>query len=269
MKKILAGLLCTAMMSNVAPVVAGSDSKALNAAATGKHRSEKNIARNQYRNPVETLEFFGLKSDMTVIEISPGGMWYGEVIAPVVKDKGQYIAAAYDVSIEGQPGYVYRLQKAIEKRLAEEKSVFGNAGLAKFSLPDGVDLGANGSADMVLTFRNSHGWIRDGVADEAMKAFFDVLKPGGVLGLVQHRADHKPEQFNGYVSEAQMINLAEAAGFVLEARSEINANPKDTHDHPRGVWTLPPRLILEDKDREKYMAIGESDRMTLRFRKPS
>jgi predicted methyltransferase len=171
------------------------------------------------------------------------------------------------------PGIVDYQKKAHELllgRIAKEPGVVGKVGVAKLSPPNGIDLGPPGSADMVVTFRSTHGWLNGGVADQIYSAFFDVLKPGGVLGIEQHRAGPKTnrEAFSGYVPEETVIAVAEKAGFVLEARSEINANPKDTADHAAGVWTLPPSLRLGDRDREKYLAIGESDRMTLRFRKP-
>jgi predicted methyltransferase len=244
----------------------------ITAASEGTHRSTDNIARNKYRHPTQTLEFFGLSDDMTVVEIHPGGLWYTEVLAPVLKDNGKLIVAGHDISIEGQPDYRYRQQASMEKRFSDQADIFGAVEIAIFSPPNSIALGEPQSADMVVTFRNFHGWIRDGVASVNMKAFYDVLKPGGVLGVVQHRSD-KPEplasgKISGYVSEEKMIELAEAAGFVLEARSEVNANPKDSHQHPAGVWTLPPSLRLGDENREQYFNIGESDRMTMRFRKP-
>lgn len=237
------------------------------AAASGEHRSEEHIARNQYRHPVETLAFFGLERDMTVVEIAPGGMWYTEILAPVLKDAGAYVAAGYDPDLPGQPEYRYRQTEAMEKRFAEDAALSG-ASIVRFSPPQVMELGKPGSADMVLTFRNTHGWVREGIATDVYRSFHEVLKPGGVLGVVQHRGPSGAEGFSGYVTEAQVIKTAQAAGFVLEDFSEINANPADTKDYAKGVWTLPPSLRLGDTDREKYLAIGESDRMTLRFRKP-
>lgn len=255
-----------------APQTQTSIETALNAASVGEHRSADNIARNAYRHPAETLLFFGLNDDMTVLEIHPGGLWYTEILAPVLKDNGKLMVAGYDTAIENQPDYRYRQQAYMENRFTEEADIFGEVGIVTFTPPDSIQLGEPASVDMVVTFRNFHGWIRDGLAAGNMQAFFQVLKPGGVLGVVQHRTD-TPEllasgKISGYVSEAQMIELAEAAGFVLEARSEINANPKDNHQHPAGVWTLPPTLRLGEENRQAYIEIGESDRMTLRFRKP-
>jgi len=241
------------------------------AASTGAARSPEHVARNVYRHPVETLAFFGLVDDMTVIEALPGELWYTEILAPVLRDRGKLVAASFDVGAPGVVEYQKQAHALLLRRIAEEPAVFGKVGVAKLSPPSGIDLGPPGSADMVLTFRSTHGWLNGGVADQIYAAFFDVLKPGGVLGVEQHRAGPKTnrEAFSGYVPEETVIAIAERAGFVLEARSEINANPKDTADWSAGVWTLPPTLRLGDRDRAKYLAIGESDRMTLRFRKPA
>ena len=253
---------------------AGTDAAtaaAITAASVGSHRNAKNIARNVYRHPVETLSFFGLRSEMTVVEALPGGgLWYGEILAPVLRDRGQYIAADYDVTLPDQPEYRLSGHQKIVDRIAGEPEVFGEAVIANLSAPTSIDLGEAGSADMVLTFRSSHGWIRDDAAEEVYAAFFDVLKTGGVLGVVQHRAGELTDTstFSGYVRQDRLIELATAAGFVLEETSEINSNPKDTADYPDGVWTLPPTLRNGEEDAERYLAIGESDRMTLRFRKP-
>jgi predicted methyltransferase len=278
MRKILA--LCTlALFTVCAGATKPEDSQegrsiasAINAASAGEHRSADNIARNPSRHPAGTLVFFGLTPNMTVLEIHPGGLWYTEILAPVLKEDGQLIVAGHDTSIENQPGYRYRQQASMEQRFSEEATIFGEVDIVKLTPPDSIALGAPASVDMVLTFRNFHGWIRDGVASVNMQAFYQVLKPGGVLGVVQHRTDTPgllpSGKINGYVSETQMVELAEAAGFVLEARSEINANPKDNHQHPAGVWSLPPTLRLGEENRQTYLDIGESDRMTLRFRKP-
>lgn len=244
---------------------------AIAAASVGAHRSAQNIARNAYRHPVETLSFFGLRSDMTVIEALPGGaLWYAEIIAPVVRERGQYVAADYDTTLPGQPDYRLRGHARMLERFEQEADVFGDVRIAKLTAPESIDLGPPGSADMVVTFRSNHGWIHAGAIESVYDAFFEVLKPGGVLGVVQHRAGPKTDTstFTGYVEQDRVIELASAAGFVLEATSEINANPKDQANYEGGVWTLPPSLRGGDVDRAKYLAIGESDRMTLRFRKP-
>ena len=262
---------CSLLGSSQATGTDPATRDAIRSAASGDHRSEKNVARDVYRHPVETLSFFGLREDMTVIEILPGGLWYTEIIAPVVADQGQYVAAWYDVDLPDQPEYRLRGYQNMLDRFENEADVFGPARVAKFSPPASVELGAPGSADMVLTFRSNHGWLREGSAEAAYSAFFRVLKPGGVLGVVQHRAGEKTDgsRFSGYVPQETVIALAEAAGFVLEASSEINANPADTADYPGGVWTLPPTLRGGEAERDRYVAIGESDRMTLRFRKPA
>lgn len=236
-------------------------------ASIAPYRSSQHIARNRYRHPVQTLQFFGLKKGMTLVEITPGGMWYTEILAPVLKGNGHYIAASYDPDLKGQPAYQYRQTAMLQKRFASEPE-FSEAKIAKFSPPGDIDLGAPGSADMVVTFRNTHNWIHDGSAQQVYNAFFKVLKPGGVLGVVDHRGPAAWGGYTGYITEKQVIELAQKAGFVLEARSEINANPRDTKNYPENVWTLPPTLRLGQTDRAKYLDIGESDRMTLRFRKP-
>ena len=268
MLKIVASLCFLVGGSNLLMAADNTINNVLEKAANGSHRSVQNISRNVYRHPAATLKFLGLEKGMTVIEISPGGLWYTEVLAPVLKGNGQLIAAGYDASVEGQPAYRYKQQKAMEARFVEQADIFGEVKIAKFSSPQSIELGEPASADMIVTFRNTHGWIRDGIDSINYQAFYEVLAPGGILGVVQHRAAASHDSFTGYVTEEQIIKAAENAGFVLEARSEINANPKDTRDHPKGVWTLPPSLRLGDVDREKYLQIGESDRMTLRFRKP-
>lgn len=247
----------------------------------GEHRSDSNIARNRYRHPVGTLSFLGLEDGMTVMEIWPGAGWYTEVLAPVMRHHGQYIVAAYDVDVPDQPEYRYRLQMDLLDKFSNAPEIYDQVAVAAFSPPQSASLGEAGSVDMVLTFRNAHGWYGAGIAEIVFAEFGRVLKPGGILGVVQHRApagsDPKITAENGYLSEETVIALARAAGLYLEARSEVNANPKDTKDHSGGVWSLPPGLSLcrdiEGEDemascREKYQAIGESDRMTLRFRKP-
>ncbi len=239
----------------------------LAAAIAGAHRSEDNRARDQYRHPQQTLEFFGIQPDMRVVEIRPGGGWYTEILAPYLAGEGQLVTA-----IPSAEGSRARYRQRFLDMKAERADVFGDIELATFDPPDTLDLGEDGSADMVVTFRNTHNMVNDDGAEAAFAAFFRVLRPGGVLGVVQHRAaegaDPQESARKGYVPEAYVIQVAEAAGFTLEERSEINANPDDTRDYEDGVWTLPPVLRLGDEDRERYLAIGESDRMTLRFRKP-
>ena len=248
---------------------------ALDGMIAGPWRTPENVARDRFRHPAGTLAFFGIQPSMTVVEISPGsGAWWTEILAPWIQQGGgTYIAAIPDpakTASDRAREYFTGDNAKLRERLAKHPEQFSGVTLIEVD-PNAPVYGAPGSADAVLTFRNLHGWIRNGQADEQMAAFFAVLKPGGVLGVEQHRAaeDVPAEQIRGYVSEAQVIALAEGAGFVLEDRSEINANPKDDRDHPNGVWTLLPNLDVPDgEDKAKYEAIGESDRMTLRFRKP-
>ena len=211
---------------------------------------------------------------MTVIEISPGGGgWYTEIIAPYVRGTGVYYAANYD-PLSDQEYYRKNSRRFVDK-LAARLDLYDHAIVTVFAPPVKTDIAPPETADMVLMFRNIHNWMEmgDGAAPSAFAAAYSALRPGGILGLVQHRGDparpQDPSAESGYVREDYVITLAESAGFELLDRSEINANPKDTRDHPDGVWTLPPNLEQGDTDREKYLAIGESDRMTLKFRKPA
>jgi len=239
-------------------------------ALNGDNRSAANKARDVYRHPAKTLQFFGLKPAMTVVELSPGGGWYTEILAPLMKDNGSYYAAHHSAN---GPGSYYRtsLGKFLQK-LGENPDVYGGVVITTLQPPAETNIAPAGSADMVVAFRNVHSWIRAGAGEQVFSAIFETLKPGGIFGVVQHRAkagaDIESMKKTGYVTERQVLAMAEAAGFVLAGSSEINANPKDTADHPEGVWTLPPSLRLKEKDRGKYLAIGESDRMTLKFVKP-
>jgi predicted methyltransferase len=237
----------------------------------GQHRSDTNKARDQYRHPSETLEFFGIEDGMTVMEIWPGGGWYTEILAPAMRDHGTLIIATWDPQIESQPAYRYELPKKMEENFANHPEVYDQVTFEYFSPPGSPSLGDAESLDAIVTFRNTHGWIGSGLAQDVFNEFARVLKPGGILGVVQHRAgdgsDPKISAKKGYVSEAAVKELAANAGFEFVAGSEINANPRDTKDHSEGVWTLPPSYQLGDVDKEKYADIGESDRMTLRFRK--
>jgi predicted methyltransferase len=243
----------------------------LDAVLAHPRRSEANRKRDVHRHPAETLAFFGLRADATVVEIYPGGGWYTEILAPFLKASGRYYAATPFVA-PGATGYFANAAKAYGERLAADPEAFSAVAVTSLSPPEHTAIAPAGSADLVLTFRNVHNWMSAKNAEGMFAAFFTALKPGGVLGLVEHRANPGTpvEQMikSGYVTEQQVIDYATAAGFVLEARSEVNANPKDDKDHPAGVWTLPPVLRLGDVDRDVYTAIGESDRMTLKFRKP-
>ena len=238
----------------------------LKSIVAGDQRPEREKARDRYRNPVETLAFFSIRDDMTVVEVWPGGGWYTRILAPLLKERGQLYLAAYE------PGLIIRnAANAQREEVAAKPAVYGKPVFTVLEKGK-YEIAPARSADLVLTFRNLHNWMDAGDADDVFKAMFRALKPGGALGLVEHRANpgpQDPKAKNGYVTEEHVIKLAEAAGFKLVARSELNANPKDTKDHPRGVWTLPPSYALKDTDREKYAAIGESDRMTLKFVKPA
>ncbi|MCL1636071.1 methyltransferase [Luteimonas sp. SX5] len=242
---------------------------ALAAAIAGDWRSAKNTARDVYRHPRETLSFFGVAPDQTVVEITPGGGWYSEILAPYLRDNGRYIAA---IAKSSDPNsYGGRNNKALRDKFAADAAHYGKAAVVEFDAKAPV-FGAPGSADTVLTFRNVHNWVDAGNAEAYFKAFFAVLKSGGTLGVADHRAkpgtDLEKMKESGYLTEELVTKLATDAGFKLDAKSEINANPKDTADHPNGVWTLPPTNRHDAADAAKYKAIGESDRMTLRFVKP-
>jgi len=232
-------------------------------AVNGEHRSAKNKARDQYRHPQQTLEFFGFKSDMTVVEITPGGGWYTEILAPALKGSGKLIGAHYPDT--GEDNYYSNSRKQLEKMLAAN-TIYSEVELSNFIPRKQSELAAAGSADMVLTFRNLHNWKDEGV-EQVFADAYRALKAGGVLGVVEHRLPKgtDAEKARGYVSQEKTIAQAKAAGFTLAASSEINANAKDMATHPKGVWTLPPVLALKEENKEKYLAIGESDRMTLKF----
>ncbi len=207
---------------------------------------------------------------MTVVEISPGGGWYTEILAPYLKDHGQYIAAGYDP--ESSSDYFKSSAKRFNDKLAANPDLYGKAQITIMNAPDKLDFAQPNSADLVVSFRNTHNWHSRGQSEIVYASIFKVLKPGGIFGIVQHRAGHRfPKDTGGkkgYLKQSDVIKLAEKAGFQLLKKSNINANPKDTRDHANGVWDLPPSFESEDKDREKYQAIGESDRMTLKFVKP-
>ena len=236
---------------------------ALTSALEHSVRSEKNMARDEFRHPYETLTFFGILPSMKVVELSPGGGWYTEIFANYL-EKGNLIAAHHDPN--SKSNYQKRSRARFEEKLGSNP-VYDSITLVNL---DGR-LSEPGSVDAVVTFRNLHNWIGSSM-DSIFENSFTALKSGGILGVVEHRAPTgtlvDSMKKSGYVTENYAIKAAQKAGFVMLGKSEINSNPKDTADHPRGVWTLPPNLRLKDQDREKYLAIGESDRMTLLFRKP-
>jgi predicted methyltransferase len=244
----------------------------LAAAIASPARTPKYVARDVYRHPQETLQFFGVRQDFTVVEIWPGRGWYMEILAPYLRDKGHYFAAIEAPGVAGASQEAKDDAAALRKRIADDPGRFGKVTVTELHPPELTEICPPGTADVVLTFRNVHNWIDAGVQQAQFDAFFKALKPGGVLGVVEHRAKPgtSPEESrkSGYVDEAYVKKLAANAGFRFDAESPVNDNPKDTKDYAEGVWTLPPTLALGDKDRAKYLAIGESDRMTLRFVKP-
>jgi len=242
---------------------------AIELALAGAHRSAENRARDEYRHPVDTLLFFGLKPDMTVVEVWPGtGAWYTEVLAPVLAEHGKLYAAV--MPPEPDSAYVTASLQEFSARLAARPEVYRRVEVTSLG-PGKFSIAPPGTADLVVTFLNIHNWMNLGYAPEAFAEMNRALKPGGTLGIVDHRADpskpQDPRATNGYVNEDAAIAMIEAAGFELVARSGINDNPKDTKDYEQGVWALPPSYRAGNRDRAKYEAIGESDRFTLKFRK--
>jgi predicted methyltransferase len=259
-----------------APAAPQTFADRLQAAIAGEHRAAEHTARDGFRNPAATLGFFGLDAGQSVIEITPGAGWYTEILAPALKGQGKLMAAIVDpasASSERAQEYYAKGNQAFRDKLAAAPDLYGEVVVVEFSSAE-PSFGAEGSADLVVTFRNVHNWTGAGTDQAMFNAFFSVLKPGGVLGVVEHRAAEgtstEDSAKSGYLTESNVIGLAEQAGFQLAEKSEINANPKDTKDHPNGVWNLPPVLrVAEGEDKAKYEAIGESDRMTLKFVKPA
>ncbi len=254
-----------------APVTDEATAAALDAAIAGDHRSESSRARDAYRHPKETLTFFGLRGDMTVMEIWPGaGGWYTEILAPVLRDGGRLIAASWDPATDNK--FVQDGLAAYRAKLDARPDVYDKVEVAALQYPTKMEPVPPGSVDMILTFRNIHNWMPRDAAAAMLEAMFVALRPGGILGVVEHRAKadepQDPKAQSGYVREDYAIALVERVGFELLGRSEVNANSSDTKDYERGVWTLPPTLALGETDRDRYLAIGESDRFTLKFRKP-
>lgn len=242
------------------------DGSAFTPLLSGVHRRPANVARDPHRHPAQTLAFFGIRPDSAVVEILPGsGGYYMEILAPWLAAKGKYVAANRDE--QAAPQYLADHQRLLD-RLKAEPALYGKVVVTKFNA-DRHDIAPPGSADFVLTFRNLHNWIERGEVEGALRAFHRALKPGGVLGVVDHRGRtdqaQEAQMKSGYVREDYAIRVIERAGFRLAEVSEVNANAKDTKDHPEGVWTLPPTFRLKDQDRAKYQAIGESDRFTLKF----
>lgn len=271
-RTIVALVAAVAVTAVAAPTLLAKSARgnmALSSAVAASHRSATNKARDVYRKPAETLGFFGVKPGDTVVEIWPGGGWYTEILAPYLSGKGKLIVAA-------PPG---RGTDGITKFLDANPAVYGKVTKANFPVVLGGTGVAPGSADVVMTFRNVHNWRMgsfhpksEDYSVAAFKELYAMLKPGGVLGIEDHRLpegqDAERERKSGYMKVSTVRRLAEEAGFKFAGSSEVNANPKDTKDYPKGVWTLPPRFAEGDVDRAKYAAIGESDRMTLKFVKP-
>ncbi|ROL72289.1 methyltransferase [Pseudomonas chlororaphis] len=272
MKPMLLALSISALMlSNVS--LASESAPALTRqeyanVLAGSWRAPGNSDRDVYRHPQQTLEFFGLQANQRLIEITPGSGWYSELLAPLLKQQGQYIAA---VQAPASGDYYKKSADGLRQKFAADPARYGEAAFVEFD-PKAPVLGPPGSADRVLTFRNVHNWVLADTAPNLFQAFFKVLKPGGVLGVVDHRAKDGASlediKHSGYLTTAYVVKLATDAGFVLDGQSEINANSKDTKDYPDGVWTLPPAFKLGEQDKARFQAIGESDRMTLRFIKP-
>lgn len=261
-----------------APAMAETIDSLLDRAIAGEHRDPANRERDGYRHPKETLKFMGLQPGMTVVEIWPAAGWYTEILAPVLREGGTYYGAIFVLTAD-TPEYTRVTQQGFLDRIGKRPDVYDRVNITEMG-PGRMHIAPAGSADLVLTFRNVHNWMKGGFAPEAFKAFYTALKPGGALGIVEHRAapGTSVERMveSGYVTEDQVIAFAREAGFALEERAEINANAADTKDYPQGVWTLPPGFALcrnmeagpeQDACKQKYRAIGESDRMTLRFRK--
>jgi len=249
-----------------------AEDAALRAVLIGPQRSAANRARDAARHPYDTLRFFGLRPTLKVVELTPGGGWYTEILAPYLRPQGLFCTAhfAKEGGSEGQR----RARANFDARLAKQPDLYDR--VFSGTLPRGGRFGdiataldKDGGADLIVTFRNVHNWLEDGSLDDTLKACHALLKRGGVLGVVDHRAAPgtaiETQRKSGYVSEALMEARAQAAGFRLDARSEINANPLDTRNHAGGVWSLPPTLAGKDVDRERYVAIGESDRYTHRY----
>lgn len=255
----LATLLATgAVAQSAAP------SREIAAAVASPTRTPANRARDAYRHPAQTLAFFGVKPTQTVVEFLPSGGWYAEILAPLVKERGHYVAFVPTAQAD-----------RTRTSFAGKASVYGPTQVATIDFSTGASSIPAGSADTVLTFRNVHNLLMQddpAAAGRVFKAFYAALKPGGVLGVVDHRLpeemDTAREKTSGYIKRSTVIRLAEQAGFKLAGESSVNANPRDSHDHPAGVWTLPPTYRLKDVDHAKYAAVGESDRVTMKFVKP-
>ena len=256
-KSVIASLL-------IMPLTVSAETRSdLQGAVESESRPAEERARDVYRNPYETLRFFGIEPDQTVVELFPGNGWYSAILKPYLAEQGRFVAAHFSLEREPLPPFYERVLAGYQER-------FPGAETVPFNPPQQAEAVAPGEADLVLTFRNIHSWLRDGQLDDVFAAAHSMLREGGVFGVVGHRLpedrEQDPEAATGYVKESVVIAAAEAAGFRLAEKSEINANPKDTADHPGGVWMLPPQSrVPDDADAQHYAAIGESDRFTLKF----
>ena len=271
MKKQFLAITCAALLTLGGAVasVHAEDAKLVSLIA-GPQRTDINRVRDPYRHPAGTLEFFGLKDDMTVVEIWPGGAgWWTEILAPYLAAHGKYYAALPNPARSDE---ARRGNEAFAAKMAAEPKLYAKVITTTLD-GDSAQIAPDNSADLVLTFRNLHDWVPQGTAVPALRAMYRALKPGGILGIEDHRASSEqpqdPQAKSGYLREDYTIQLVESVGFKFVAKSEVNANPKDTKDYVSGVWTLPPTLRLKDQDRAKYQAIGESDRFTMKFVKPA
>ncbi len=237
-------------------------------ALEGLHRSEANKKRDVYRHPRETLEFFGLKEGQTVVELSPGGGWYSEILAPLTRE-GTFYAAHFNANTPS--GYAKKSLGRYLQKLGSNMDIYREVIVSELPFRDESEIAPEGSVDIILAFRNIHSWLRGDNLRKVLKASYSALKPGGTFGIVQHRSRKELSldemKSSGYVTEKFLISRVEEVGFNLEARSEINANTRDPANHPKGVWSLPPSFAGGEKDKQRYIDIGESDRMTLRFKK--
>lgn len=262
---VLAAVISPNVLANESEKATFNGATTLQTILTSSHRSEQNRLRDKYRHPAQTLEFFGLHPNMTVVELWPGTGWYTEILAPFLASKGQLIVTNFAPSTS-KPAL------ALQEKLAANPEIFGKVKVAQINPPNELTLAPENSVDIVVTFRNIHNWVKAGYAEQVYAAAYKALKLGGILGVEEHRALEgiflEESIKTGYMSEDGVIAAVEKAGFKLVAKSEINANPKDTKDYPGGVWTLPPTLSQGEKDRERFLTIGESDRMTLKFIKP-
>jgi predicted methyltransferase len=261
---VLLGSSCTSVSSRQ------STTDALTAILAGEQRPADERARDIYRHPKETLLFFGIRPEMRVMEVWPEPGWYTAVIAPLLREKGKYFAAV--IAADASDKHITQRLDDFHERLAAHPELFDKVSVVSFAA-DGTDVVPAGTLDMVVTFRNIHNWMAQDKAPTAFASMFRALKPGGVLGVVEHRGNpavpQDPHAKSGYVNEEYAVKLIEAQGFRLVAKSEVNDNPSDTKDYVQGVWTLPPTYRLGSRDHDKYAAIGESDRFTLRFVKPA